>query len=192
MKRTIKGLMLAVVLLLPVPLIMQAGFYLVVDQPPGPADAIVVFSGDRGTRMEKAAALYHEGYAPSVLISGGEVYQGVIMARVMKDHALRLGVPEAAVLLEEEADSTYQNAENTLAILQQNHMNNVLVVTSDYHTRRTAWVLDSIYQTQGIHYRIIAADDPAFDSEQWWSSNKSAMNTAKEYIKLTGYLMGRE
>lgn len=191
MTRNKKGCILLAALGIATWLTFGAGFYLVVDQPPVPADAIVVFSGDRGVRMEKAAELFQMRYAPKVLISGGEVYEGLVMAEVMKDHGLRLGIPQDAMLLEKKASSTFQNAEYTRDILIRNGMDQALVVTSDFHTRRTLWSLDRLYAPAGIRYSIIAADDPEFAKEAWWSSNKSAMNTLKEYIKMAGYLAGR-
>ncbi len=186
-----KGGVFLILLGIAVCLTLSAGSYLVIDQPPVPADAIVVFSGDRGVRMEKAAELFRNGYAPKILISGGEVYEGLVMAEVMKDHGLSLGIPESAMLLEKQASSTFQNAEYTCDILRNNGMDQALVVTSDFHTRRTLWSLDRLYAPAGIRYSIIAADDPEFTKEAWWSSNKSAMNTLKEYIKMAGYLAGR-
>lgn len=192
MMRIRKGLILLVAIGSIAFLLAGAGEYLVVDQPPASADVIVVFSGDRGSRMEKAAELFRQGYAPKVLISGGEVYDGLIISRIMKEHGIRLGIPDNAILLEEEADSTFQNAAYTAAILEKHQMDQVLVVTSDFHTRRTQWALKHEYAPVGIHYLIIAADDPEFNPSHWWSNNKSAMNTMKEYIKLAGYLAGRE
>ncbi len=54
-----------------IPVLTALGTYLVVDQPPVKADAVVVLGGDEfGMRTVKAAQLVQAGYAPYVLLSG--------------------------------------------------------------------------------------------------------------------------
>lgn len=172
-------------------LFINAGRFLIDADVPRKADVIIVFAGDRGARTEEGVRLYKEGYAPMLMMSGGDIYHGVNIAEAMKTHALELGVPENAILLEPLADSTQQNAVLTLPIINEINAKKVLVVTSEFHTRRTKWILDQIYKLEGIDFRVVASQSPGFNPEHWWSNNKSIMVVVNEYVKLVGYWLGK-
>ena len=106
------------------------------------ADAIVVFSGDNGPRTEKGVELLKEGYADYLILSGGKVYDDVTMAELMKNHAIKLGVDESKILIDDEAATTNENADFTADIIEENNFKSVIVVTSDYHTRRSKLAME--------------------------------------------------
>ena len=58
-----------VILIGVVVLFLCAGEYLVIDSDPRPADLITVLSGNDSVRLEKAAQLYLDGYAQSILLT---------------------------------------------------------------------------------------------------------------------------
>lgn len=59
------------------------------------------------------------------------------MAELMKNHAIKLGVDENKILIDNEASTTNENAEFTTDIIEENNFKSVIIVTSDYHTRRS-------------------------------------------------------
>lgn len=94
---------------------------------PQPADIIFIPGNSHAEPAELAARLYREGYAPRVLPSGryaigsGEFRGQTTGARVysgpfrtewafMRQVLLENGVPDSAILREDEATYTYQNA----------------------------------------------------------------------------------
>lgn len=114
---------------------------------PLPGDAIVVL-GTRvyGTepgpmlrlRLEKALALYRQGYAPRLLVSGGRGGDEEISeAQAMKNYLVAAGVAPEAVLLENESTSTYENLRNSATILQQQGWTRIVVVTNRSHLYRS-------------------------------------------------------
>ena len=54
------------------------------------------------------------------------------MAELMKKHAIKLGVDESKILIDNEAATTNENAEFTTSIIEENNFKSVIVVTSDY------------------------------------------------------------
>lgn len=172
-------------------LFINAGRFLIDSDVPQKADVIIVFAGDRGARTEEGVRLYMEGYAPILMMSGGDIYHGVNIAEAMKTHAIELGVPENAILLEPLADSTQQNAVLSLPIIREINAKKVLVVTSEFHSRRTKWILRQIYKPEGIDFRVAASQSPGFNPERWWTNNKSIMVVLNEYVKLVGYWLGK-
>lgn len=111
------------------------------------AEAILVLSGgsyDNGQlssfsleRLVQAVRLYQEGWAPKIIFSGRGGFPFQDDASAMKAVALSLGVPEEAVLVENQATSTYENIFFSLAIAEENHFKKILLVTSPIHLRRS-------------------------------------------------------
>lgn len=116
---------------------------------PEKADCIVVFAGGVGEsgkagqgyeeRVDYAVKLFKQGHAGYLIFSSG--YKFVFNeAAVMKYLAMSLGVPEARIILEENAGNTYLNVKFTKEILDKRNWRKVLLVSSPYHMRRVSLV----------------------------------------------------
>jgi uncharacterized SAM-binding protein YcdF (DUF218 family) len=104
---------------------------------------------DARRRVERAAAVFAAGVAPRVIFSG---FCGLTAnapacseASAMADYAERVGIPRAAMLLEERARDTIGNA----YFVEREHLaphgwTSLRVVTSDFHVPRTAWVFEKV------------------------------------------------
>jgi uncharacterized SAM-binding protein YcdF (DUF218 family) len=145
------------------------GSFLIVDQQPEKADVIIVLGGGYD-RVPYGVKLYQSGYAEKVLLSGGNTLNN----RIMKQKALSLGVPESAILQEDQSRTTFENAKYSLKIVQALGFKSAIVVTSSYHTRRSS-----------IIYVIISAApyDPAM-THRWWEDSFSTEFIASEYLKM--------
>ena len=102
------------------------------------SDAIVVVSGgDTQARTAEGVALYKNGWANALVLSGAaRDTTGLSNAEVMRQQAIAAGVPDDAILIDEEARDTQENAENTQSILARHNYDEVILVTSGYHQRR--------------------------------------------------------
>lgn len=121
------------------------------------ADVIVVLgsqvysSGRPGPslarRADHAAALYRQGYAAHVICTGGlSEPDPVSEARVACDRIVAAGVPREAVILEEQATSTEENAAFTAAILRERGWRSAIIVSDGYHLLRATWM----FQRAGV------------------------------------------
>ena len=119
------------------------------------------------------------------------MYEDVTMAQLMKEHAVKLGVPEKAIILEDKADNTYENIIFSKKLVKEQKFQSAIVVSSNYHMRRVRMLFDREYKDTNLALTYIAAHDQVFEQERWWSSNKSLMVTITEYIKLAGYTLGK-
>lgn len=160
--------------------------YLVIDEEPKRVDAIVVYSGDAGDRTEKGIELLKEKYADILILSGGAVYEDLRMADLMKDHSIRLGIPEEQIVVEREANSTYENALFVKEILMEKGYESVIVVTSDYHTRRTKLTTDKVLKDSGIESIVISTESEF--SKEGLLNPENILVMINEYIKLLGYI----
>lgn len=114
----------------------------------GPADAIVVLgaavladgqpSASLRARAEGAAALWRTGVAPYVVCTGAHHLrppgEAVVAAGLLRD----VGVPDAAVLLEDKSRNTLGNFERTRGLLPEAHR--IYVVTEPFHMGRALWI----------------------------------------------------
>mgnify|MGYP003487518409 FL=1 len=92
------------------------------------------------------AGLWQQNLAPKLLLTGGDatVFRtGLMESHEMKRWALRLGVPESAILIEEQSRTTYENAVQTKAILGSGR---IILVTAAYHLPRAV----RLFEKQGF------------------------------------------
>lgn len=117
--------------------------FLAVSHAPKTADVIFVFgSGDLAV-PDRAAELYHAGYAPRLLVSGraGRRTRGVFTkpeALVFKDRLVAAGVPASAVLAEPSAGNTLENVRFGMTLMQQAgwRVSRALLVAKGFAMRR--------------------------------------------------------
>lgn len=114
-----------------------------------PADAIVVLgarayadgrpSDALADRVRTAAALYHEGRASSLIMSGGPGDGAIDEPHAMRDYAVSLGVPADAI----ELDPSGINTAATIDYLAQNHRDKrILAVSHFYHLPRVKLIAE--------------------------------------------------
>jgi uncharacterized SAM-binding protein YcdF (DUF218 family) len=114
--------------------------------PPVRADAILTLGSFDVQAAVHAAALWKTGLAPVIVMSGGLAHRGGLLdtgwtrteARVFAEAARAEGVPETAILLEEEAQNTADNFILGRAVAERAGLKpqKLLVVTKPYMTRR--------------------------------------------------------
>ena len=153
--------------------------FLVVNEPPKPADVIIVLSGDSG-RAEQGVRLYQLGYAPKILFAGSST-------RSMSRQAVSLGVSEEHIIIENRSRTTLENARNSLTIMQAQGFESAIVVTSAYHTRRTSIIFDKVFQ--GLDLTICAVPFDSSTPDTWRKDRHLGRNVISEYIKLMGYYL---
>ena len=122
-----------------------------ISEEPQKTDAIVVFGGGVGEtgnpgkstieRARYAAELYRQGYSGKILFSSGYTYI-YNDAENMKLFAVSMGVSEKDILLEQKANSTYENVIFSRKILNQNNYRTILLISSPYNMRRAKLVFD--------------------------------------------------
>ena len=96
-------------------------------------------SGAALRRVERAASAYRDGLSPSVVVSGGRSWNGVVEADALAAALAERGVPREALLLERESRTTHENAVKTARLLLAHGKRHVGVVTCDWHLRRALY-----------------------------------------------------
>jgi uncharacterized SAM-binding protein YcdF (DUF218 family) len=195
MKKTLAviGIILLVVLglYLSYPFVLNgAARFLIVQDKIQKADVIVILGGDNnGERVKEGVSLFKQGYAKHLLMSGGPLAWRLTSAQLMKKQAMESGIPEKAIILEDRSRSTREDAEFCLPIVQKHKFGSVIVVTSSYHTRRSAGVFKKIYSPAGIKVMVYPARKSEFNPDRWWLRHEDAAHVIWEYVSLVLYFL---
>ncbi len=176
------------------------GDYLVVSDPLVHADAIAVLSGDGAVRGAKAAQLYHQKWAPKILVTkegfpyreleyrkfGVEMPETDTATRAVL-HYLKVPDPDVEVL-DGYNESTVQEAWRYLAYAKEHGLKGMIVVTSNFHTRRSRMTFRSAFRGSGISISVqSAAAEWKFNPQEWWTRRLDSKELLLEYEKLFYY-----
>ncbi|HET8922486.1 MAG TPA: YdcF family protein [Candidatus Acidoferrum sp.] len=150
------------------------------------ADALLVLSddnfyADRGTR---AAGLFREGKAPVIVASGRRLRPNAGIAELMEHDLVERGVPRDKILrVNHDADNTLEEAETLARVAKEKKWHSVIVVTSNYHTRRARYIFRRVFP-QGTEIRVASARDGDFDPAAWWEKRKSTKRLMGEFAGM--------
>jgi uncharacterized SAM-binding protein YcdF (DUF218 family) len=169
---------------------LNLGYYLDVTSPPLQADAIIVLGGEGGRfmRTRHAVELYAQGFASTVVFSGGTMASTGLdctSTALSVEAAANMGLPAAAVRLAPEAQSTLDEATNLRTLIEAEGWTSLLVVTDRFHTRRARQTLAAYLP--GMALQASAPDDPVYDAARWWGNERSLVLAVSEVLKLGFY-----
>jgi uncharacterized SAM-binding protein YcdF (DUF218 family) len=119
-----------------------------------PVDAIVVMGAANydgrpspllRARLDHAVALYEEGLAPEIIVTGGKLDgDRFTEAEASRRYLVDNGVPDEAILLESDGHSTWESLEGVAAIAADEGIERVLIVTDPYHSLRSRLIAQEL------------------------------------------------
>ncbi|HZD33315.1 MAG TPA: YdcF family protein [Candidatus Angelobacter sp.] len=180
MSKRVVVLVLLAVLLPSLLAFRYAGSGLVVNTPKH-ADLIVVLAGDdNDVRYWRGVELMHEGWAPKLMLDVVAKAQTFGNRNIdLAQNFINRTTLGQSTICPIYLNSTYGEAQHLADCLRDTGVKSVLVVTSEYHTRRALEIL----QKRLPQYRIsmYAAPDPTFFGQKWWQSREWAKTTLAEW-----------
>lgn len=195
-----KALRLGAILILSYLLIFKTAFVWFLAGPlsiadiPQRSDVIVVFGGGVGEtgspgkstieRARYAAQLYHEGYSDKIIFSSGYTFT-YNDAENMRLIALSAGVPDKDIILEQKANSTYENVISTRPILYRKKWDSILLVSSPYNMRRASLVFNK--QAEDIKVFYTPVKNPQFYSRAGGVKLEQIKAIMHEYLGILYY-----
>jgi uncharacterized SAM-binding protein YcdF (DUF218 family) len=150
------------------------------------ADALIVLSDDNfyADRATRAAELFREGKAPVVVASGRRLRPKAGIAELMVHDLEERAVPkEKIVRFVHDGDGTKEEAEALRKLVNEKKWRSLIVVTSNYHTRRARYIFRRVFP-QGIEIRVASARDGDFDPQHWWEKRKSTKELMREFAGM--------
>ncbi|MGA2713497.1 MAG: YdcF family protein [Bryobacteraceae bacterium] len=177
-------------------LLADAGNLLIVRDKLEPADIIFLLNGDATSRPYYAAELFHKGLASKVVIARMEDSRSVQLGAYPNptDSNLvvlrKLGVPESGIVElrpERGVMHTADEAMALLAYLRDNPIHKVIVVTSEFHSRRSKYMFRKALQGTDVRVMLAPTRDVKYGANDWWHIEDGILGCQNEYIKLLYY-----
>lgn len=178
--------------------------FIFLEDLPEKADLIIVPGNTWPQPARRAAALYHEGMAPYIVVSGryskgqqtfagaaceGDRYKGAYMteADFLTDVLIREGVPETAVLQERKAEFTLENARYIRKLLEEKKMTvkKALICCQAFHARRCRMYFEYIFQDTDVEFLMCPAVTQGISRCSWMESQKG-MDTVLGELRRCG------
>lgn len=179
-----------------------AGRYLVHEDPLAHADAIFVLDGTRAERWMEAVDLYKAGYAPIIALSPGRMEEAekILQSRgirfpstasLARDAMAQMGIdPSAVIVLEGSVDNTGQEAEMLRALAQARGWRTVMVITSQYHSRRARYAFRREFRDTHVAVILRVTRYDTADPAHWWRHRYDVRYVMSELQKLLVYRLG--
>lgn len=179
-------ILIGLVYLARAPLLRVAGNYWIKSDVPANVDAIVILSDDNfnADRAARAADLYRDGWAPRIIASGRRLRSYFSVADLMQ-HDLELrGVPKQAVVpFPHDAPDTLEELRGIRQFVGQHGWKHVMIVTSNYHTRRTRYLCEHVFPAD-VHVLVVAAPDHDYDPDSWWRTRIGIKTFFHEFVGM--------
>lgn len=191
---------LAVAIVIAVCLLRWGGDLLISSDPePQHVDAAIVLQGSiaaEKVRIAGAINLLQRGIADRALLSvPQESYWGQSIPPAARSYLERTYGRDLAARVDfcetnADVDSTVQEAQALGPCIQEHHWRSVVIVTSDYHTRRAGMLWRRMTRSDpNLHLWIEGVADPEFQ-QPWWRHRRSAKIWLMETSKLVWSVLG--
>lgn len=170
------------------------GGWLDVGQPPRHADAAWILNGDIDSRPFEAAMLYRDKLVDRIIVTSVPERQSSHQSfrshhELTIDILQKCGVQSRDIdLIDARVESTYDEAVAVSGWLASDEARTVIVVTNDYHTRRTRWIFR---KTIDVFDRVafVSAQPEGFGAANWWRHQDGFTLYLAELIKFPIYMV---
>jgi len=161
----------------------HAGSVLVVDNAQR-SDVILVLAGETDHRPARALQLLDAGYGYRVIIdvpAAADTY-GFTDLDLAKQYVQHLPQAASVEICPIDGLSTKDEALDAEKCLARERASRVLIVTSDFHTRRALSTFRQ--QIRGIDFSVAPAFDETQFGVRWWSHRQWAKTCVDEWLRL--------
>lgn len=161
------------------------------------ADAIIVLGGNQETRPEYAAMLAKSGYADHVFVTNPrpmstkhpEIYlnETLLYQKVLAVYDINATIIPS---LKGGATSTFDEAYDVAAYLENHPMKRIIIVTDAFHTSRSHYAFAKVFSLLGkedIIIEMAAAPNEVYTNENWWKTEKGIKAYLLEPLKFLFY-----
>src|SRR5262245_28874850 len=176
------------------PVLRNAGWALVVNEPVAPTDIIVISSDSGGAGALEAADLVKSGIATRVAVfadpPSGEDHEFIRRGLPYEDRAARqirqlrwLGVTDVLQIPVTEAGT--QAEQKALPLwCDQHQFRSIVFVASRHHSRRVRRVLDRDMKGHPTRVTVRSEHHSSFDPDRWWKTRDGVRAEIVELQKL--------
>ncbi len=112
------------------------------------------------------------------------------IAEIMQKDLESFGIPPASIVpFSHRAENTRDEAQMLAGLITQRGWKRILIVTSNYHTRRARFIFERLVPT-GVSVRVSGAHDLEFDASRWWETRADRNSFSTNYLAVCRRQMG--
>ena len=181
----------------------RAGRWLVKEELPPRADALVILMGNFPERVLQAFDLYRDGRADRIVVVEESMgpYRSLeergVRVETNSEQAVRslitLGVPaDSITLLPGDARSTLDEAVAVRDFLYHKpEADTLILVSSPAHMRRAALIFNRALRYQPVPVTIGCSPSSysGFNPDKWWRRKEDIQSVMSEYLKICSFLL---
>jgi uncharacterized SAM-binding protein YcdF (DUF218 family) len=175
--------------------------FIFVEDKPEKADIIFVPGNGYPQMAEQAARLYRLGYAPYILPSGRysvvtgkfsgvlakkEIYSGEFSTewQFLREVLLKNGVPDRAILKEDGATFTYENAIYSRKVTDQEKISveTAILCCKTYHARRALMYYQRLYPQ--ARFLVCPSDVDGITRSTWFETEEGISEVTAEVKRI--------
>ena len=162
---------------------LNAGRMLVLDEP-RTSDVILVLAGETERRPARALQLLGEGYTRKIVLdvpAEGQVYEFSLL-QLAGRYVENLPQKASVSICPIEGLSTRDEVRDAASCLAREGAKSVLIVTSDFHTRRALHIFRQ--KIPGISFSVAAVRDSKQFGIRWWTHRQWAKTFLDECLRM--------
>jgi uncharacterized SAM-binding protein YcdF (DUF218 family) len=181
----------------------RAGNWLVKEDMPVHADAMVLLMGSFPERVMQAADLYNAGHADRLIIvhesmgpykllesKGADIISTTEQAR---NSAVVLGIPaDSITMLPGDAQSTLTEAKVVRDYLaNKTSIDTIILVSSPAHMRRASMIFKTALKDAEtpVYIECCPSTYSDFDAKHWWRRKEDIQSVLSEFVKIAGFVV---
>ena len=176
------------------PLLRGIGQLLIVEDDPRHADVAYALGGSSLDRGRELAVLLQRGVAPIGVTTGSNLSNAleaygleVTEASLTATVARRAGAPSLRIDTLVMGTSTWEEAAAVLDDARRRGADTIVVITTEFHTRRVKRVFRKRFEGSGITVLVHGAHASDYEPERWWTTEEGLIMVNNEYMKLLYY-----
>ena len=89
----------------------------------------------------------------------------------MKNLAIKLGVDESDILVEDTSNNSFENVDNSLKLIASENIHSIALITSEFHMKRCMAIIKKKYPK--LEMIPILSQDGFSDHDNWFLSDNS-------------------
>lgn len=148
------------------------------------ADVIVVLAGETDRRPARGVQVLSQNYAPKMLLDvpvNRSVYDRTAID-IATTYVQSLPERQSIQICPVVGLSTKAEAQDVVRCLDHSGVHRILLVTSDYHTRRARSIFQ--HELRGFRIFVTPAHDPEQFGASWWTNRQWAKMNFDEWTRL--------
>jgi len=165
-----------------------------VPSKPKPSDIIFIFGAYTGT-WQPAAGLYAEEFSERIIATGGygdhDELTSAPQSHRIREELMRFGVPESAILVEDQSTNTLENVQFGLSALTDASVNlsSILFYCSSHHAGRcwrtlARWAPSASLSCSTYDWCF---DETTIRSSDWYLAPDSRNRVYGEFVRIQAY-----